>query len=320
MLGIASVAIFQVLPGPTKNGFISNPPSPTPLPQDPAYTGWYEFYSSELGLRFYYPPEFKNSGQGQITSVIRLANKGGEICINLTGCLTTQTSPFEIRATSFKWANPKSSSFTDLQGFRRDQDSYFLRLPGGQEIIMPADGLEELPTAAGVSALLIPGRAGDLVNVAYPPPGFVGAVINTHYPDFPGAAVHMQLTNQLTIQVFRHILASFTFPYAQNFPPDSLIQSETVPPRYTDATIKESIAKIAESLNCRYLLSGSYPASYYPDTACSGTLIISNPVIQKPYYYSPINSGQGFILKAKLSTGEIYTATETDFPRPTIVP
>lgn len=99
---------------------------------------------------------------------------------------------------------------------------------------------------------------------------------------------------------------------------DSIFASEKASKMY-DGVIKYDFKEIfAKSLACQYKLNNNR----YPDTftkfndKCGPHTFPNNPNTNKPHYYIVTNDGTGYILKAKLSTGEVYTVTEATYPNP----
>lgn len=286
---------------------VSETPTPTP---DPLYIGWESYVSQNLGLEFFYPPQFRNYDQGSFTEIFRAGNKSAEICINLSGCVAGRPSFFSVHSVSEGWQPKAGFTFSDIASYRQEEAKYFAVFPDNSELELPQTQVSLVTTRSGENVLVIKGFPADSM----------GAIINKSFPDFHSLVFQMHLTDDLTENDFLKLINSLNFPYYNIFPSDAAISRETLPQRYVDATITTAIAKIAKILNCRFVKSGSYPVTYLPDYFCGGTSVITNPVIQKPYYYSPTNDGRGFILKAKLSTDQIYTVTEADYPPPTPVP
>ena len=282
---------------------------PTPTP-DPDYIGWDSFVSQYFGLEFYFPPQFRNYDQGNLSEAFRVNNKSAEICINLSGCIAGKPSFFSVHSVADAWQPKTGFTFSDISSYRQEDQKYFAVFPDNSELEIPTTQVSLITSKSGENVLVVKGFPADSM----------GAIINKSFPDFHALVFQMQLTDDLTEADFLKVINSVTFPYYNIFPSDAAISRETLPQRYVDATITSSIAKIAKILNCRYVKSGSYPVAYLPDYLCGGAAVITNPVIQKPYYYSQTNEGQGFILKAKLSTDRIYTVTQVDFPPPTPIP
>ena len=295
------------------------------LPENPvrSYAGWIKYYNSNLGLELFYPPQFKNYQSGNLTSKVRSGEKGGmDICINLIDCQAARISQFEIRSTTVDWIRFKTNpTFTDLQGYTLDGDIYTVKLNSGEYLALENTQAYEITHPSFDKVLIVPGLDGDQVGILYPPAGWIGAIINTGFSDYPGLIVQMQLTTDLTEELFKNIIFSFNFPWRHYFPDDSQILSEATPPRFYDSVIKDDIAKVAKIIMCRYKILGHYPDDYFPDKLCGKSITITNALTQKPYYYTTTNEGQGFIIKAKLSNNQIYSVTQADFlPTPTITP
>lgn len=279
-----------------------------------SYEGWTEYVNDDFGLNLYYPPQFKNYGYGSLSTTSQPGNTGTEICINLDGCLRDKESYFEIRATSVGWSGTQQFRFTDIQGYRQSNGIYFARLPSGREAEILTALVEEVKSNSGVEILLVKGTGGSQANKGYPDEGWIGALINKDLPIYKGVAIQMKFTPDLDGVVFRKILATIDFPQETNPADENQVLNEPVPSKFMDGIMRYDMAKVAEIVNCRFQIDKQYPKSYYPDQKCGTAGTMKNSNTGKPYYYSPTNNDQGFVIKAKLSTGEIYTITEETHP------
>lgn len=80
-----------------------------------------------------------------------------------------------------------------------------------------------------------------------------------------------------------------------------------------DPIIKSDFEVISKVLSCHILKNPTYPGSESEvDKSCmfAGGKFPYNPNTNKPYFYRVTSEGKGYLLKAKLYTGEIYTITE----------
>jgi hypothetical protein len=79
-----------------------------------------------------------------------------------------------------------------------------------------------------------------------------------------------------------------------------------------DSAIKWYFTLIAQALSCHKSLHGIYPPDLQSfDKGCfpSGEAPL-NPNTNKPFHYDVTNDGKNYLLRAKISTGEIYTMTD----------
>lgn len=280
---------------------------------DLTLNGWLEYLNDDFGLKFKYPPQFKQYGWGDFSDSGLPGNTGYEICVNLDGCLIDKVSNFEIRATTVGWQGSQPARFTDMQGYREDNGKYFARF-NSEEFEIPASLVEKIKSSKNVEILIVKGSSGDKVNRSYPEVGWIGALINRDLPVYRGVAVKMKLVNDLNEEIFKKILSTFDFVWDNNFPSDEEVPKETSPSKDMDSLVKYDIAIVLKIVHCRFEIDGKYPKAYYPDAKCGTAGTMKNPFTSKPYYYTPTNNGQGFIIKAKLSTGEVYAVTEKTNP------
>lgn len=83
-----------------------------------------------------------------------------------------------------------------------------------------------------------------------------------------------------------------------------------------DSSIKYDLGNISKVLTCHIFKNPTYPENLSEiDRTCLGSEILpKNPNTNKSYYYELTNASKGYVLKAKLSTGEIYSVTEKTNP------
>lgn len=284
-----------------------------PTHDNPNFKDWLEYVNTDFNFKLKYPPEFKKYGWGSLSTTNASGDTGREICINLDGCLRDKISIFEIRATTTDWSSSRPARFTDVQGYKENGGKYFA-IFNSEEFEIPANLTEKIKSSKNVEILIVKGSDGDKVHRSYPEAGWIGALINRDLSTYKGLAIHMKLVDDLNEGLFRKILSTIEFLGDTSFPLDEEILEDPTPGKGMDSLIKYDITTVAKIVNCRFQIDGKYPKVYYPDAKCGTAGTLKNPFTQKPYYYITTNNDKGFVIKAKLSTGEIFTATEITYP------
>lgn len=116
---------------------------------------------------------------------------------------------FSVNSVSKDFTAGRGGTFADLDGYHVSQGKFYMGQRDGTAEI-PASIAKEITNTHGVTYLQITGKDW---NEPVPLPGttYIGALINTKNPEFPGIVVQMELSNDLTKQVFSDVLSSFRF-------------------------------------------------------------------------------------------------------------
>jgi len=200
-------------------------PQPTlPLTPTPGLTANWQSYKLEtIGLSFKLPPVLGNLGE--LKESITSGEKGTSLCMTFTkkttfsvrqvlaGGAACGVNLFGLGTTSADFEAGREGLFTDLQGYTKENGQYFAILVGKRIEIAP--GLvQEIDNPNGLKILKITGKnstggewRGPISGT--PGEGRIGALLNTDNHQYPGLAVEMELTNNLTQDLFNQILSTF---------------------------------------------------------------------------------------------------------------
>ena len=190
-------------------------------------SNWITYTPKTVGLQFGLPLELYS--QGELMEVTLLGETGSLVCITFqTGQPPPKTNhckinAFGVGANSNDYSYGRGSSFTDHQGFRTKEGSYFTSVNWKEPdkiIELPGELIEEAANPYGINILKV--HAGtmtveDPISAARvrptpgtPPEGYVGALINIpNNLTYPGLAIQMELNENQTEEIFDQILSTF---------------------------------------------------------------------------------------------------------------
>jgi hypothetical protein len=184
--------------------------------------GWKTHTLAAVGLQFKLPPFFNNLGE--MKEEVKPATRGTSLCLAFTreesllpkptsGSSSCIINHFTIGTTSVDFNKEEKPEFIQLQGFKVEEEKYYAKFLD-KEFAIPAFLVQKIVNPYQVEILVIRGTEsewyGSLSGV--PRSKMVGALININNPTYPGLAVEMALSADLTEELFDQILATFRFP------------------------------------------------------------------------------------------------------------
>ena len=205
-------------PSPTLVSSAPSTPSTTTAPT----TNSQAFQITELGLTFQLPDKLTKLGSWEGTTI--LGDTGSNICFHLLpnasllvhsvragGVGICSGKYLIINSVSSDFTAGRGGSFNDISGYRVKNGEYFLGLRNFEgELPLSTNSPKEITTISGLKYLLINGEDVDNPSQILPA-RYIGALINTGNQKYPGIAVSMQLSDQLTATDFSQILDTFKF-------------------------------------------------------------------------------------------------------------
>lgn len=196
---------------------------PTTLPLD-AFAGWKTYVFKTAGITFRLPPLFDTYG------VLKEEVLQGEV--GDLGCMTfSRTTSWHIiksvyaavayctinkigiGANSIDFQAGREGGFTDLSGFKIEDDKYYARIGATTYFEIPPELSTLTTNPNGTKILIVRGKNSTGEEWQGPLPGTpgegkIGALINTHNSRYPGAALEMELISPFTEDVFRRIVST----------------------------------------------------------------------------------------------------------------
>ncbi len=200
-------------------------PTTTPLPQDDPTQDWTTYTVDDLNLSFKLPPQL--SQFGELSQSSSLSETGSESCWTFpatksmawfqvyAGGGPCSPNRFGLAATTIDHSAGRSSGFADAKKFETPDNIpsskiYSFTNPQGVKIIRISGG--EHPKEANSEWEGPMDYFGDLG------PGKVGAFIQYSTPNYEVITATMDLTQELTPEVFDRILSTFRFSSNSNLP------------------------------------------------------------------------------------------------------
>ena len=209
----------SVQPSPT--ALTTTQPSPpttsaSPISNSPL------FQIKDLNLTFQLPTKLLKLGNWETATLP--SDTGNNICFHLVPSTSWLVKPVRaggggicsgkyltINSVSSDFTAGRGGSFADISGYRVKDEQYFLGLHNtGGERPLTTNNPSEITTSNGLKYLLITGESVDNPGQLLPDE-YVGALINTNNPNYPGIVVALELSNELTIDDFGQILETFVF-------------------------------------------------------------------------------------------------------------
>ncbi len=201
-------------------------PSPTPTP-DPA-ANWKIYTIEKFGIQFKIPEQLSTLGdldikecageKGMEFSATLPSNKssGSLISIVYAGGGCAAHNLFSIGTVSSDYEAGRSKRFTDTNGYYSKTGTYYCVGPSAvRNDEIPSHLVKEIVSKNGVPLLRIIGEDesyGTWPKLCTPGSGKIGAFVNlSNNKTFPGIALQMDLTDQLSENLFDQILSTIKF-------------------------------------------------------------------------------------------------------------
>lgn len=174
---------------------------------------WRTYTIKSLGLTYDLPPEV--TSLGELQEFIVPGQIGTQIFISTENSKVVSDKRFLMGTTSVDYMAGRGGMFIDLQGFKKENGKYYAKFVHNQTIELSNDLVNEVKNSNGLDVIKIKGRnydSGEAQGIPVtgtPGQGKIGALININKPPYQGLAVQMDLTQNLTEQLFDRILSTF---------------------------------------------------------------------------------------------------------------
>lgn len=166
---------------------------------------WETYQIQEAGVELKLPEKITNNGTWKTYKIN--GNNGTLICFskekpdeNNAAC---SKDDFLITATSPDFNKNGNPQFQDFQSFENRNNTYFVKTADGKEFSLENITSNEF---AGENKLKILKILGKNSTTGTPDEGYLGAVIITNNPSFPGLTISMSLNGDLSELEFDQIL------------------------------------------------------------------------------------------------------------------
>jgi hypothetical protein len=167
---------------------------------------WKTYNLPTLGMEIKLPE--KLSKEGEWKEQIIPAETGSIICFsdrNLQGP-ACGGKKLVVGGSSTDFSEGRGGTFTDLQGFSKENGKLFIKSTGGNKFELSNSKFKEMTNTNGVQIIKILGESGGT-----PEEGYLGAIINTKNPKYPGIAIQLDVNSDISEYEFDQILESIKF-------------------------------------------------------------------------------------------------------------
>lgn len=214
------------------SGELKQTQTPTPVasakPTTDPTAGWKIYKLSELNLSLKLPPSLSNLGNWEIENLS--GDTGNNICFKLLsknsflintvlagGVGICDGEFFRINSNSIDYSAGRGGVFGDISGYRKSNGQYY---PGikvyPDQTPIPSDLVSEVTNKNGLTYIKMIGKdstegewRGPIGGT--PGSGHLGALILTKNAQYPGITVSIDLSDNMTTELFDQILSTFKF-------------------------------------------------------------------------------------------------------------
>lgn len=213
-----------------KKAPVSIESSLTPTPTVDLTADWKTYTDDVLGIIYKLPSNFALSNENDEESP---GETGTQYCLIYqkslshfsvkqvhAGAAPCMGGVFRIGSTSKNYAAGRSGAFGDLQGYRKNNDTYSAIFVGDREFALQPDLVSEKTNQNGFMYLKITGKnsyqdyGGDRVYIPIfgtPGEGYFGALVNITNPKYHGFNIQMKIDSKKDEKLFDQILSTFKF-------------------------------------------------------------------------------------------------------------
>lgn len=216
-------------PTSTQTQTTQNEPSPTTQNNPTVPSSGKLFTITAINLQFELPTQLVSLGKlheklekgstGTLFCVKLYPNKVGLIPVAYAGgteCYPSGDDKFVLGGTSKDYEAGREGTFMDRSGYTVQDGKYFAKFTLNRLEEIPSDLVRLAKNQNGVDAIIVRGKStlSQEFPDGYPMfgtlgDGWIGALVNTNNQTYPGFAVQMKLTSELTEKVFEQLIASF---------------------------------------------------------------------------------------------------------------
>jgi hypothetical protein len=208
-----SPVVVQLSPTVNPSNVVDEISVTQPSPAIDETVNWEKYTFRAVSLEFRLPPEL--SKNGRMVQEEYQGDTGSKITMRLAKIIEEPDYFFEIGGVTRDFSLGRHGSITDTTGFSIKNGKYYFKFIN-TENEMTADGaiITELTNQNGIKILKIKGKPVEDGGAPYAwqsAPNYVAALINTNSETYPGVAIYMHLTGNLTEKDFDQILSTFKF-------------------------------------------------------------------------------------------------------------
>ncbi|MBM3209669.1 hypothetical protein FJZ40_05290, partial [Candidatus Shapirobacteria bacterium] len=230
---------------------------------------WKTFRIDTLNIEFKLPPQISNknweekllNGDRGKMLCFQVTEANDDLLSRMVACGSRLYGTLTMGGPSVNYTYGREGGFMDLQGFEKIGDKYYTHVVNNRKFEIPRELVSNFDSPNGLAIIKIRGEqddTGDFPVQGTPGEGYLGAIINTGNPTYPGLSIVLILDKDISEETFDQILSTFKF----------LDQSETA-----------ETAGWKVYTSTKHKVTFKYPASWYilseDQKIMDGTLVVA---------------------------------------------
>jgi len=185
------------------------------LPDNP--DKWKKYSLKTLGLEIKLPEELSKNG-GWKEQTTPSSEEGSIVCFSneKSEGAACQGEILFAGGTSTNFIEGREITFTDLQGFSKENSKFFIKTTGGNRFELTNAKFRESNNSNGVEIIKILGEnltpeGSESPIGGTPGKGYLGAIINTKNSNYPGLSIQLKIDEGVSEYQFDQILESIKY-------------------------------------------------------------------------------------------------------------
>lgn len=185
------------------------------LPNSP--DEWETYKLNTLGIEIKLPEKLAEKGDWK-EQVIPASDAGSIVCFSneISGGAVCAGDVLFAGGTSTDFVEGRGGTFTDSQGFKKENGKFYIKDTGGNISELTNVKLREINNQNGVEIIKVLGENITSAGTQFPlggtpGEGYLGAIINTKNPKYPGVAIQLKVDSEVSEFEFDQILENIRF-------------------------------------------------------------------------------------------------------------
>lgn len=177
---------------------------------------WKTYLLPTLNMKIKLPENLTKNGdwKEQVIS----ASEGSIICFSnkISEVAICSGEIIFAGGTSIDFIESRGGTFTDLQGFTKENNKYYIRTTGNNKFELKNIKFKEIKNPNGIEIIKILGEnqiseGSEFPTGGTPGKGYLGAIINTKNTKYPGLSIQLKLDSDISEFEFDQILENIKF-------------------------------------------------------------------------------------------------------------
>jgi hypothetical protein len=176
---------------------------------------WQTYQLKTLGMELKLPGKLAKEGDWK--TIEKSGDKGAIICFSNdssgSGSICNG-EVFILGSTSVDFQDDRGTRFSDVQGFENSGNKIIIKSPDGEKAELNDVKFRGMKNQNGVKIIKILGGnplGENQPRIANPGEGYLGAVVNTNNPKYPGVTIQLKIDSDVSEYEFDQILDSIKF-------------------------------------------------------------------------------------------------------------